>query len=56
MVACEQTDRICYGMELDEKFCDVVVNRMIEQTGSSEDVYVVRGGKKYTYKEATELA
>jgi len=27
LIACEQTDRICYTIELDEKFCDVIVRR-----------------------------
>lgn len=27
LIACEQTNRICYGMELDEKYCDVIVSR-----------------------------
>ena len=54
MVACEQTDRICYGIELDEKFCDVVVSRMIEQKGASDDVILIRGGKKMKYEEAAQ--
>jgi len=31
-MACEQTNRICYGMELDEKYCDVIVKRWEEFT------------------------
>jgi DNA modification methylase len=27
LIACEKTNRICYGMELDEHYCDVIVNR-----------------------------
>lgn len=27
LIACEQTDRICRTIELDEKFCDVIVKR-----------------------------
>jgi DNA modification methylase len=27
LIACEQTDRICYGMELDPKYCDVIRKR-----------------------------
>ena len=34
LIACEQTDRICRTIELDEKFCDVIVRRYIEQVGS----------------------
>lgn len=51
LVACEQTDRICYTIELDEKFCDVIVNRYIEQVGSDSDVSVLRDGVTLTYKE-----
>ena len=51
LIACEQTDRICYTIELDEKFCDVIVKRYIEQVGSSENVEVVRDGVTYRYDE-----
>ena len=51
LIACEQTDRICYTIELDEKFCDVIVKRYIEQVGSSENVEVVRDGVTYRYEE-----
>jgi DNA modification methylase len=27
LIACEQTNRICHMIELDEKFCDVIVKR-----------------------------
>lgn len=30
LIACEKTKRICYGMELDEKYCDVIVKRYIQ--------------------------
>lgn len=51
LIACEQTDRICRTIELDEKFCDVIVNRYIEQVGSSDGVTVLRDGKTYKYEE-----
>jgi len=51
LIACEQTDRICLTIELDEKFCDVIVKRYIEQAGSDDGVYVVRDGKKIPYSE-----
>lgn len=53
LIACEQTDRICRTIELDEKFCDVIVNRYIEQVGSAEGVTVLRDGKEYKYSEVT---
>lgn len=51
LITCEQTDRICFTIELDEKFCDVIVKRYIEQVGSSEGVTVQRDGLTYKYSE-----
>ncbi|MGX7092401.1 site-specific DNA-methyltransferase [Hutsoniella sourekii] len=51
LIACEQSDRICYTMELDEKFCDVIVKRYIEQVGGSDDVVLIRDNKCYKYSE-----
>ena len=51
LIACEQTDRICYTVELDEKFCDVIVKRYIEQVGGSDGVTVQRDGQTYKYSE-----
>lgn len=53
LIACEQTDRSCYTIELDEKFCDVIVKRYIEQVGTDKDVSVLRNGKEYLYSEVT---
>ena len=33
LIAAEQTGRICYGMELDPKYCDVIVKRWQDFTG-----------------------
>ena len=51
LIACEQTDRICCMIELDEKYCDVIVKRYIEQVGSAEKVTVIRDGVTYRYDE-----
>ena len=51
LIACEQTGRICYGIELDEKFMDVIVKRFIEQTGSEDNIFVIRDGVKIPYAE-----
>ena len=53
LIACEQTDRICYTVELDEKFCDVIVKRYIEQVGSADEVSVIRDGLSYKYDEVS---
>lgn len=51
LIACEETNRICYGIELDEKFADVIVKRYIEKIGGSDDVYLLREGKQIPYSE-----
>ena len=51
LIACEQTDRVCYTVELDEKFCDVIVKRYIGQVGAMENVILVRGGRKIPYRD-----
>ncbi len=51
LIACEQTDRDCYTIELDEKYCDVIVKRYIEQAGSADGVSVERDGKTYTFAD-----
>jgi DNA modification methylase len=33
LIACEKTKRKCYGMELDEHYCDVTIERWQEYTG-----------------------
>ena len=53
LIACEQTDRVCFTVELDEKFCDVIVNRYIEQAGTDAEVFVERTGTRYKYSEVT---
>lgn len=54
LIACEQTDRICYTIELDEKFCDVIVKRYIELKNGSEDVKLIRDNKEYRYDEVVK--
>jgi len=54
LIACEQTDRICHIIELDEKFCDVIVKRYIEQVGSDEQVFLLLEGSKKSFGELAE--
>ena len=57
LIACEQTGRVCDMIELDEKYCDVIVKRYIEQVGNADSVYLIRDGEKRAYSElATEAA
>jgi DNA modification methylase len=36
LMACEQTDRVCYGMELDPKYCDVIRKRYYKFIGKED--------------------
>ena len=49
MMACEQLNRICCMMELDEKYASVILRRYVEDTGDAENVYVVRNGEQIPY-------
>ncbi len=51
MIACEQTDRICFGMDLDEKYASVALRRYVEFTGSDKGVFVERDGEKIPYSK-----
>lgn len=40
LIACEKTNRICYGMEIDPKYCDVIVKRWEDYTnGKAQKIY-----------------
>ncbi len=51
LMACEQTNRICHTIELDEKYTDVIVKRYIDFKGSSEEVFLLRNGMKIAYNK-----
>lgn len=50
LIAADQTGRVCYGIELDEKFVDVIIKRYIEVTGDTE-VTVQRNHEVLTYNQ-----
>lgn len=50
LMAAEETDRVCYTMELDERYCDVIVLRYINQY-DPEDVYLLRDKVKTPYSD-----
>ncbi|HEM6178998.1 TPA: ParB N-terminal domain-containing protein [Streptococcus suis] len=54
LIACEQLNRVCYGIEYEPKFIDVAVKRYIEFVGSDKDVYVFRDGEKLQFSEILE--
>ncbi len=55
LIACEQSERTCYTVELDEKYCDVIVKRYIEQFGSAAGVTVLRDGVTLRFDEVSTV-
>ena len=51
LMACEQNNRICHTMELDEKYASVILRRYVEDTDDAENVYVIRNGEKLMYSD-----
>tara|TARA_R110002051_G_scaffold284383_3_gene346526 strand:- start:624 stop:1781 length:1158 start_codon:yes stop_codon:yes gene_type:complete len=38
LIACEKTNRICYGMELDPHYCDIIIKRWEDYTGQKAEL------------------
>ena len=49
LMACEQMNRTCCTMELDEKYASVILRRYVDDTGNTDGVYVIRDGEKLPY-------
>lgn len=50
LIAAEKSNRKCLGMELDEKYCDVIIQRWQKYTGKE----AVLESTKQTYNELNE--
>ncbi|MCL1964928.1 MAG: site-specific DNA-methyltransferase [Firmicutes bacterium] len=52
LIACEQTDRICNMLELDEKYASVILRRYAEiKQNGGEDITCERGGEVLKYAD-----
>ena len=51
MIAAEETGRRCFMMELDPKYCDVIVRRYIKLVGADSDVRLLRNGEEIPFRE-----
>ena len=51
MMACQQTNRVCCMMELDEKYASVILRRAVENGVAPEGIFVERGGEKIPYAD-----
>ncbi|MBH5299861.1 DNA modification methylase [Corynebacterium silvaticum] len=49
LMAAEETDRICYCMELDEKYASVILRRYAEATGDAAEITCQRDGEQLAY-------
>jgi DNA modification methylase len=54
LMACEETDRICYAMELDEKYASVILRRYAEHTGDAAGITCQRDGKQLAYLDVVK--
>ena len=50
LIACEQLERVCYGIELEPKFVDVAVERF-RASFPDQEVYVERDGENIPYDD-----
>jgi len=50
LIACEKTNRNCYGLELDPKYCDVIIKRWEDFTGQTAKL-LERGTDTNSLKE-----
>ena len=51
MMACQQTNRVCHMMELDEKYASVILRRAVENGIPPEDIFVERDGQRIPYAD-----
>ena len=52
LIACEQADRICNMLELDEKYASVILRRYAEfKQNGGEDITCERGGEVLRYAD-----
>ncbi len=54
LISCEQNNRVCYMVEIEPKYCDVIVKRYITFTGNDNGVFLLRNGERMSYAEAVK--
>ena len=54
LMACELTNRICYTMELDEKYASVILRRYVDNGGNPSGVYCIRNGEQVMYADVAK--
>ena len=52
LIACDQLDRVCFGIELEPKFVDIAVLRFIHtHEGNTAEVFLERDGKRIPFDD-----
>ena len=51
LIASEKTGRICYGMELDPKYVDVIVQRYLDYTNQTT---VIKNGQEIIWQKTVK--
>lgn len=51
LIAAEKTGRTCYGMELDPKYMDVIVQRWVDHTGCT---MIIKNGQQIVWEKTTK--
>ena len=54
LMTCEKMNRICYMMELDEKYASVILRRFVEDTGDADNVWCERDGQRVMYGDVVK--
>lgn len=55
LIACEQLGRMCYGMEIEPRYVDVIVERFRAFVGSDAGIYLETDAGPITYAEAVAM-
>ena len=55
LIASDQANRICYTMELDEKYADVIIKRYLKLKGNTRDCFLLRNGEKIPLTDIDEF-
>ncbi len=50
-IAADMLERLVYGLELEPRYCDVIIKRYINHVGTAEEVWVEREGAKLMWDE-----
>jgi len=53
LIAAEKMGRVCYGMELDPHYVDVVVQRYVDYTGNTK---IIKNGQEEVWQKAPTIA